>query len=64
MSNRDIKLSKYKMINFNDVNNANNTQHSLKLPHIPDHPYTILIIGGSGSGKKCIIKLNKQSARY
>ena len=40
------------MINFNDVNNANNTQHSLKLPHIPDHPYTILIIGGSGSGKK------------
>ena len=52
------------MINFNDVNNANNTQHSLKLPHIPDHPYTILIIGGSGSGKKCIIKLNKQSARY
>ena len=40
------------MINFNDVTNANNTQHSLKLPHIPDHPYTILIIGSSGSGKK------------
>ena len=23
-----------------------------KLPKIPDHPYQILIIGGSGSGKK------------
>ena len=26
-------------------------QYSLKWPHIPDHPYRILIIGGSGSGK-------------
>ena len=26
-------------------------KHS-KLPKIPDHPYQILIIGGSGSGKK------------
>ena len=26
-------------------------EHNLKWPHIPDHPYTILIIGGSGSGK-------------
>ena len=25
--------------------------HNLKWPYIPDHPYRILIIGGSGSGK-------------
>ena len=25
--------------------------HNSKWPHIPDHPYRILIIGGSGSGK-------------
>ena len=27
------------------------TQHNLKWPYIPDHPYRILTIGGSGSGK-------------
>ena len=26
-------------------------QHNSKWPYIPDHPYRILIIGGSGSGK-------------
>ena len=26
-------------------------QHKSKRPYIPDHPYRILIIGGSGSGK-------------
>ena len=26
-------------------------QHNLKPPYIPDNPYRILIIGGSGSGK-------------
>ena len=39
-------------------------QHNLKWPYIPDHPYRILIIGGSGSGEKCIIKFNKQSTRH
>ena len=39
------------MINFNDYLNENKTQHNLKWPYIPDHPYRILIIGGSGSGK-------------
>ena len=29
----------------------NNEEHNKKWPHIPDHPYRILIIGGSGSGK-------------
>ena len=27
------------------------TQHNSKWPYIPDHPYRILIIRGSGSGK-------------
>ena len=26
-------------------------KHNEKWPYIPDHPYIILIIGGSGSGK-------------
>ena len=40
-----------KMINFGDVTNENKTQHNPKWSYIPDHPYRILIIGGSGSGK-------------
>ena len=37
------------MINFDDYTNENKKEHNW--PHIPDHPYRILIIGGSGSGK-------------
>ena len=39
------------MINFDDYANENKTEHNQKWPYIPDHPYGILIIGGSGSGK-------------
>ena len=39
------------MINFDDYTNENKTKHNLKWPYIEDHPYRILIIGGSGSGK-------------
>ena len=40
------------MINFDDYTNENNIiEHNSKWPYIPDHPYRILIIGGSGSGK-------------
>ena len=39
------------MINFDDYANENKTQHSKKWPCIPDHPYRILTVGGSGSGK-------------
>ena len=39
------------MINFDDYTNGNKTEHNRKLPYIPDRPYRILIIGGSGSGK-------------
>ena len=39
------------MINFDDYTNENIIEHNSKCPYIPDHPYRILIIGGSGSGK-------------
>ena len=39
------------MINFDDIANENKTAHNKNWPYIPDHPYQILIIGGSGYGK-------------
>ena len=39
------------MINFDDYTNENIIEHNLTWPYIPDHPYRILIIGSSGSGK-------------
>ena len=49
------------MINFDDYTNKNKTEHNLKWPYIPDHPYRILTIGGYGIWKnKCIIKFNNQ----
>ena len=48
------------MINFDDYINENKIEHNSKRPHIPDHPYRILLVGGSGSVKsKCIIEFNK-----
>ena len=44
-------LSKLSMINFDDHANQNKIQHNLKRPYIPNHPYRILMIGHSGSGK-------------
>ena len=46
-----VIIMHYKMINFNSITNENNKEHNEKWPYIPDHPYRILIIGGSGSGK-------------
>ena len=39
------------MINFDNYTNENKTEHNSKWPYILDHPYRILIIGGSGPGK-------------
>ena len=39
------------MINLDNIINDNNEKNNEKWPYIPDHPYRILIIGGSGSGK-------------
>ena len=38
------------MINLDSITYENNKEHNEKWPYIPDHPYRILIIGGSGSG--------------
>ena len=43
------------MINIDNIVNNNNEQHNAKWLYIPDHPYRILIIGGSGSGKTNIL---------
>ena len=40
------------MISFDDYTNENKTKHNQNWSYIPDHPYRILIIGGSGSGKQ------------
>ena len=39
------------MINLDSITNENNKNHNEKWPYISDHPYRIIIIGGSGSGK-------------
>ena len=51
------------MINFDDYTNENIIEHNSKWPYIPDHPYGILTIGGSGSGKtnRLLNLINNQS---
>ena len=39
------------MINRNDITNEISAECNVKCPYIPDHPYRILITGGSASGK-------------
>ena len=38
------------MLNLDSITNENK-EHNQKWPYIPDYPYRVLIIGGSGSGK-------------
>ena len=40
------------MINLDSITKENKKEHNEKWPYIPDHPYRIIIIGGSGSGKR------------
>ena len=39
------------MISLDSIANKNNKEHHEKCSFTPNHPYRILIIGGSGSGK-------------
>ena len=43
------------MINFDDYTNENIIEHNSKWSYIPDHPYRILIVGGSGSGETNVL---------
>ena len=51
------------MINFDDYTDENKIDHNPNWLYIPDHPYRILILGGSRSGKtNTLLKLiNNQS---
>ena len=40
------------MINFDAVTKENTKEHNPIWPQIPDHPYKILITGGSGLEKQ------------
>ena len=40
------------MINFDNITGENTIKRNAKWPYISDHPYRILITGGSESGKK------------
>ena len=40
------------MINLDSNTNERNKKHNENWPFIPDHLYIIIIIGGSGSGKR------------
>ena len=50
------------MINLDSITNKNNKEHNGKWPYIPDHPYRILTIGYSGTGKtnELLNLINKQ----
>ena len=59
------------MINFDDYTTENKTEHNLKQPCIPDHPYKIpdifeiihpYLIGSLGSGKTnaSLVLINNQ----
>ena len=43
------------MIKFDDYVNENKTENNENWPYIPDKPYRILMIGGSGSGKTYLL---------
>ena len=39
------------MFNFEYITKGDTKQHNANCPEIPDHPYGVLIVGGSGFGK-------------
>ena len=39
------------MFNFDYITKEDIKEHNLNWPEIPDYPYIIIIVGGSGSGK-------------
>ena len=49
------------MFNLDAITNENNKDYNKKWPYIPDHPYGMLIIGSSESGKtNALLNLTKQ----
>ena len=53
------------MVNFDYYVNEYKTECNKNWPYIPDHPYRILIIGGSGSGKtNALLNLIENQTKY
>ena len=56
------------MINFEDYVNETKIEHNKNWPYIPDKPYRILVIGGSGSGITNLLlnlkKINRTLIKY
>ena len=49
------------MFNANDITNEHNEKYNLKWLYIPDYPYRMLIIAGSGPGKtNALLSLMKE----
>ena len=51
---------KVSTINFDDFANENKIVHNKNWSYISDHPYRILIIGGSASGKTNVLLNSKE----
>ena len=51
------------MINFDNYTNENKTKQNKNWPYIPDHPYRILTIEGSGSEKTNLLLNFKENQR-
>ena len=61
MQNRATRISKYKMINFDNYTNGNKTNHNPKRPYVTEYLYRTLIVGGYGSGKAALLNsINNQ----
>ena len=53
------------MFNLNETTNENNEDHNKQWSNIADHPYRILITGGSGSEKnKYITQFDKRRKNW
>ena len=49
------------MFNLDDITNENNKDYNKNRPYILHHPYRILIMGGTGSGKpNALLNLTKE----
>ena len=53
------------MINFDNYDSENKTEHNPNWPYTPEKPYRILIISRSGAGKKNVFyEFNRESSRH